>query len=64
MIFHFVTVLHRVFLGRIVLALAVLGLGLGCGERPDELGPYVQKLQEADAYNAKLVEYRKLIKTD
>ena len=64
MIFHFVTVLHRVFLGRIVLALAVLGLGLGCGERPDELGPYVQKLQEADAYNAKLVEYRKLIKSD
>ena len=50
-----------------VLIHAVLGLavlGLGCGGRKDELGPYVQKLKEADTYNAKLVEYRYFLKSD
>lgn len=49
-----------------VLIYAVLGLamlGLGC-DRPDELGPYVKKLKEADTYNAKLVEYRYFLKSD
>lgn len=62
MTFHFGTVLRRDVLARVLLALAVLGLG--CGERPDELGPYIQQLQEADSYNAKLIEYRSLIKSD
>ncbi len=50
-----------------VFTLAVVllaGLGLGCGERPDELGPYVQKLKEVDPYNRKLVEYRNFLKAD
>lgn len=50
-----------------VLIHAALGLaifGLGCGEREDEMGPYVLKLQEVDTYNAKLVEYRYYLKAD
>lgn len=49
------------------LVLAVVGLaalGLGCGERRDELGPYVERLREADAYNKKLVEYRNYLRAD
>ena len=51
----------------VVLIHAVLGMalfGLGCGERPDELGPYVEKLHEIGKYNAKLVEYRFYLKSD
>ncbi|HJP31771.1 MAG TPA: hypothetical protein QGF95_14575 [Candidatus Latescibacteria bacterium] len=44
--------------------LALTVLALGCGERADELGPYVAKLQEVDTYNAKLVEYRYFLKSD
>mgnify|MGYP001174743705 CR=1 FL=1 len=44
-----------------LLALAVLGQGC---ERPDELGPYVKQLKEVDKFNAELVKYRYLIKSD
>lgn len=41
----------------------IVALG-GCGERPDELGPYVERLRGADEFNAKLVEFRYYLKSD
>jgi hypothetical protein len=50
--------------GRAILVLA-MALGIaGCGERVDELGPYVEKLREVDQYNRKLVEFRFYVKSD
>ena len=49
-----------------VFALAILVAGtFACGgERPDELGPYVQKLVELDAkYVEKIVEYKGYLST-
>jgi hypothetical protein len=45
----------------LLVSLAVLA---GCGERPDELGPYVQTLKGADAFNQRLVEYRGYLKAN
>lgn len=50
-----------------LVALAIVSLAAlatGCGERADELGPYVQRLQKADEYNSKLVEYKAYLKAD
>ena len=50
-----------------VFLLIVVGLATffsGCGERPDELGPYVKRLREVDSYNKRLVEYRNFLTAD
>jgi hypothetical protein len=48
----------------ILAVVSLAALGPGCGERPDELGPYVERLKQADVHNKKLVEYRNYLKAD
>ena len=36
----------------------------GCGERPDELGPYVQAFQAMDTYHEQLVQMEVALKAD
>lgn len=48
----------------VVAIVSLTALAIGCGERPDELGPYVERLQKADEYNQKLVEYKVFLKAD
>ena len=47
-----------------VLVVVSVGAWVGCGERPDVLGPYVEQLRQVDGHNARLVEYRAHLKAD
>ena len=37
--------------------------GWGCGEPPDQLGPYVEKVKPLEKYHKKLLQYRKYLNT-
>ena len=46
-----------------VAILMLLLWGWGCGESPDYLTPYVQKVKPLEKYQETLVQYRKYLKT-
>ena len=48
---------------RIGLFVILLGIW-GCGEKPDELGPYVSKLKGLQHYNATLAQYSEYLRTE
>jgi len=45
-------------------AILILGGVWGCGEKPDELGPYVHKLSGLQHYYDTLVQYEKYLRTE
>ena len=47
-----------------VVALFVCSLIWSCGERPDELTPYVEKVKPLEKYHTKLKQYRTYLKTE
>ena len=49
---------------RKLIILTVLCWVWGCGERPDEITPYVEKVKPLEKYHKTLVQYRKYLNTE